>query len=59
LRLGWAARRLSEGLDVGQAAAEAGYDSVAAFGRAFRQRYGHAPSGPVLNEHPALQAVQH
>jgi AraC-like DNA-binding protein len=43
LRLEWAARRLSEGLDIKQAAAEAGYDSVPAFGRAFRQLHGQAP----------------
>lgn len=46
LRLDWAARRLSEGLDVRQVAIEAGYDSVAAFGRAFRQRYGRVPTTP-------------
>lgn len=44
IRLDWAARRLSEGLSIRSAAAEAGYDSVAAFGRAFRENFGHAPS---------------
>lgn len=44
LRLEWATRRLSEGLDLKQVAIEAGYDSIAAFGRAFRQRYGRVPS---------------
>ncbi|MGO4338679.1 helix-turn-helix domain-containing protein [Labrys sp. KB_33_2] len=44
LRLEWAARRLSEGLDIRQAAAEVGYDSVPAFGRAFRQHHGRVPS---------------
>ncbi|WP_448955017.1 helix-turn-helix transcriptional regulator [Labrys neptuniae] len=44
LRLEWAARRLSEGLDIRQVAIEVGYDSVAAFGRAFRQYYGRVPS---------------
>jgi AraC family transcriptional activator of pyochelin receptor len=44
IRLDWAARRLSEGVDVGQVAVEVGYDSIAAFGRAFRQHHGYAPS---------------
>ncbi|MGJ4860752.1 helix-turn-helix domain-containing protein [Labrys sp. La1] len=44
LRLERAERRLSEGLDVRRVAAEVGYDSAAAFGRAFRQHFGRAPS---------------
>ncbi|WP_181832911.1 helix-turn-helix transcriptional regulator [Bosea caraganae] len=50
IRLEWAARRLSEGLDVGQAAAEVGYDSTAAFGRAFQQRYSRTPSSQAPAE---------
>ncbi len=48
IRLEWAARRLSEGVDVGQVAIEVGYGSIAAFGRAFRQYHGYVPSlGPA------------
>lgn len=52
IRLDWAARRLSEGLDVGQAAVEIGYDSTAAFGRAFRQQFGRVPSETSLAPSP-------
>ncbi len=44
IRLEWAAQRLSEGVEVGQVAVEVGYDSIAAFGRAFRQYHGYVPS---------------
>lgn len=55
-RLDWAARRLSKGLEVGQAAGEVGYDSVAAFSRAFKQQFGQAPSKPASDGQPALRA---
>lgn len=44
LRLEWAARRLAEGVAVSQVAAEVGYNSLAAFGRAYKQQYGHPPT---------------
>lgn len=44
LRLEWATRRLADGVAIGQVAAETGYDSLAAFSRAYRQHYGYAPS---------------
>lgn len=44
VRLKWAARRLSEGATIRRAAAEAGYESVPAFGRAFREQFGYIPS---------------
>lgn len=50
IRLEWAARRLSEGLNIRNAAAEAGYDSVAAFGRAFHEHFGYAPSDRRNND---------
>lgn len=49
MRLDWAARRLSEGLDVSQAAVEVGYESAAAFSRAFKRQFGHAPSKQASN----------
>lgn len=44
IRLRWAARQLSAGVTIRQAAAEAGYESIPAFGRAFRDQFGYAPS---------------
>ncbi|PRA51804.1 hypothetical protein CQ062_19520 [Ochrobactrum sp. MYb68] len=49
-RLQWAAEKLSQGATIAQAAAEAGYDSVPAFGRAYRQQFGRMPSGKIILE---------
>src|SRR5690606_28658583 len=44
LRIRWARQRLLSGEQVSIVAAEVGYDSLAAFGRAFRKHYGYPPS---------------
>ncbi|WP_192798482.1 helix-turn-helix domain-containing protein [Brucella intermedia] len=50
VRLEWAAEKLFQGATIAQAAAEAGYDSVPAFGRAFRQHFGRVPSDKIIRE---------
>ncbi|MBB6262262.1 AraC-like DNA-binding protein [Paenochrobactrum gallinarii] len=44
IRLRWAERRLIEGIAINQVSLEAGYDSISAFSRAFKSRYGYSPS---------------
>ncbi|WP_273773258.1 helix-turn-helix domain-containing protein [Brucella intermedia] len=50
LRLQWAKEKLFQGATIAQAAAEAGYDSLPAFGRAYRQQFGRTPSGKMFRE---------
>lgn len=50
IRLQWAEEKLRQGASVAQAAVEAGYDSVPAFGRAYRQQFGRTPSKKIFRE---------